>query len=337
MRGSELQKYCSVSDSGGMRSLMAVSLTRKSHLRGLDLMRLSNFFAWTLFSMLCALAVALNWRTLAATFSLALQREEFTHILLIFPLSLALISMEWKSPRKGLNRGWVSGMLLLVVAAGIFIFARLASIALDLQRSLGMFAFVTSCIGVFVLCFGGDVSRNSVFPLCFLYLAVPLPAAALARVTQFLQHGSAIGAYSLFTVAGIPVAQDKLLLTIPGLTVEVARECSSIRSSMMLLVTTMFLGQLLLNSALHKTLLTLIAIPLSVAKNSLRIFTIAMLGTKVDPAFLTGKLHRQGGGLFFAIALLLVLLVLYVFRRRERRLQDISAAPALAGTTLSFS
>src|SRR5579884_2245545 len=175
---------------------MVVSLTRNSNVVGLDLMRLSNFPAWTLFSMLCALALALNWRALTATFSLALQHEEFTHILLIFPLILALISMDWKSPREGLNIGWVSGMLLLVVAAGIFIFARLTLVAPDLQLSLGMFAFVTACVGAFVLCFGTELSRRLMFPLCFLYLAIPMPSFALARVTQFLQHGSAIGAHS---------------------------------------------------------------------------------------------------------------------------------------------
>jgi exosortase/archaeosortase family protein len=111
--------------------------------------------------------------------------------------------------------------------------------------------------------------------------------------------------------------QDGVLLTIPGLTLQVAQECSSIRSSSMLLVTTMVLAQLLLRSPWRKALVIALAVPLSVTKNGLRIFTIAMLGTRVDPAYLTGRLHHQGGIVFFAIILLLTFAVLWILRKGE--------------------
>jgi exosortase len=113
------------------------------------------------------------------------------------------------------------------------------------------------------------------------------------------------------------VTQDGLFLTIPGLTLMVAEECSSIRSSSMLLVTTMVLAQLLLRSPWRKALLIAIAVPLSVAKNGLRIFSIAMLGTRVDPGYLTGSFHHQGGIIFFAIALFIIFALLWGLRRGE--------------------
>jgi exosortase/archaeosortase family protein len=85
----------------------------------------------------------------------------------------------------------------------------------------------------------------------------------------------------------------------------------------MLLVTTMVLAQLLLRSPWRKALVIGLAVPLSVAKNGLRIFTIAMLGTRVDPGYLTGKLHHQGGIVFFGIALIAVFALLWIFRRGE--------------------
>jgi exosortase/archaeosortase family protein len=107
------------------------------------------------------------------------------------------------------------------------------------------------------------------------------------------------------------------MLSIPGLTLEVAKECSSIRSSLMLVVTTMVLAQLLLRSAWRKTLVVAVAVPLSVVKNGLRIFTIAMLGTRVDPGFLTGNLHHHGGVVFFLIALAGIFLLIWALRRAE--------------------
>ena len=51
----------------------------------------------------------------------------------------------------------------------------------------------------------------------------------------------------------------------------------------MLLVTTMVLAQVLLRSAWRKAVVIAVAVPLSVAKNEIIIFTISMLGTRVDP------------------------------------------------------
>ena len=59
------------------------------------------------------------------------------------------------------------------------------------------------------------------------------------------------------------------------------------------------------------------AIPLSVAKNGLRIFTIGDLGTRVDPAFLTGKLHHNGGVIFLGISVVWMILLLWLLRRTE--------------------
>jgi exosortase len=180
-----------------------------------------------------------------------------------------------------------------------------------------MCALVLSWIGAFLLCFGSRASRSVLFPLAFLFGLVPFPLVALNEIVRLLQQWSALAAYWLFTVFAVPVAQNGVLLTIPGLTVEVAQECSSIRSSSMLLVTTMVLAHLLLRSPLRKVLAVGVAIVLSVAKNGLRIFTIAMLGTRVDPGYLTGRFHHEGGIVFFTIALIGVFLVLWVLRRGE--------------------
>jgi exosortase len=148
---------------------------------------------------------------------------------------------------------------------------------------------------------------------------VPIPQVLLDPLVRLLQEGSVVSARLLFAAVGIPVAQDGTQLTIPGLTIEVARECSSIRSSLMLVVTTMVLAQMLLRSAWRKAVVIAVAIPLSVAKNGLRIFVLAMLATRVDRTFLTGRLHHQGGIIYFLIALAVIFLLIWVARSSEER------------------
>ena len=44
-----------------------------------------------------------------------------------------------------------------------------------------------------------------------------------------------------------------------------------------------------------------------VLKNGIRIATLTLLAMYVDPSFLTGRLHREGGVVFFRMSLLLLL------------------------------
>ena len=270
-------------------------------------------------AVLLAVSLLVGWRPLVDTFALALQNSAYTHILLILPISAALILLEWRSLRPMVARNVRVGSALLAMAVLVAGVVRgwSASLPSDVQLSIEMFALVLSWIGAFVLCFGSRVSRSVLFPLCFLFGLVPFPQLVLNEIVRLLQQGSAFAAYVLFAAVGVPVAQNGVLLTIPGLTVEVAQECSSIRSSSMLLVTTMVLAQLLLRSPWRKALVIGVAVPLSVAKNGLRIFTIAMLGTRVDPGYLTGRLHHDGGIVFFMIALIGVFVLLWILRRGE--------------------
>jgi exosortase/archaeosortase family protein len=81
----------------------------------------------------------------------------------------------------------------------------------------------------------------------------------------------------------------------------------------------MVLAQVLLHSAWRKTVVIALAIPLSVAKNGLRIFVLAMLTTPVDRTFLTGRLHHQGGIIYFLIALAAIGLLIWGARRGEEK------------------
>jgi len=271
------------------------------------------------FLFLCAISLFAAWQPLRAAFSLATHDEEYTHLLLILPIVAAMIWTEWRSLRSLLAPGLSAGAILLSISLLVAGFTRWGIELLPDERLSGnMLALVTWWVGSFVLCFGTRVSRSLLFPLGFSFLLVPLPRFLVNEIVTWLQQGSAFMAHCLFSAAGVPVAQDGILLTIPGLTVEVAKECSSIRSSSMLLVTTMILAQLFLNSPWRKGLVIVLAIALSVAKNGLRIFTVAMLGTRVDPSYLTGRLHHEGGVVFFTIGLSGIFFVLWILRRGER-------------------
>ena len=273
------------------------------------------------FAFLLAISVAVGWQPLLRTFALALHADEYTHLLLILPISASLILTERARLKSALEPCTGLGAAILFIAVLTACYSRwMTALHGDIQLSISMLAMVIWWIGSFVFCFGARAARLFLFPLCFLFWMVPIPAPLLTRIISLWQHGSATSASVLFSAFGIPVTQDGIVLSIPGLTLEVAQECSSLRSSLMLIVTSMVLAHLFLRSFWRKTAVVVAAIPLSIAKNGLRIFTIAMLGTRVDPGYLHGDLHRHGGIVFFLAAFVVVLMLLWLLHRGESKL-----------------
>jgi exosortase len=277
------------------------------------------------FALLCTVAVVVGWHALLSAFALALRSDEYTHLLLIVPISAALIFSERGLLKPATEPAVGLGSFLLVVAILIG-FVR-AVVPFDMQLSVSMLALVIWWIGSFVLCFGSRAARLFLFPLCFLFWLVPIPAPLLEKIVALWQHGSAISASLLFSALGIPNTQDGVMVSIPGLNLEVAQECSSLRSSLMLIVTSMVLAHLFLRSFWRKATVVLAAIPLSIAKNGVRIFVISMLGTRVDPGFLHGNLHRHGGIIFFLLALVAVVLLLWLLNRNENQFLENHSHP----------
>lgn len=281
------------------------------------------------FTALWAISLLVWWRPLVNTFSISVDNNEYTYLLLIFPISATFLFLERRSWWDA--SAWSFRLAPVVLGTGVVLamYARYCAISSpgDVQLALEMFSLVLLWIGIFALCFGAVALESVLFSLVFLFGLVPLPEKVLNFVIAVLQEGSAWSAHALFTLFAVPVIQQGNFLTIPGLTIQVAQECSSIRSSSMLFVTTIVLVQVLLRSPWRKALVVGFAVPLSVAKNGLRIFTIAMLGTRVDPGYLTGRLHHQGGILFFAVALAGIFALLAVCRRGEEAALEASRVP----------
>ncbi len=270
-------------------------------------------------AVLCGTGLLIWVGTLRQAFALALNDERYTHLLLILPLAFLLMAVQWK-PNQPSRRGSNWGLALLALSLGVLLISRLmVPKSYDLQLAAAVSAFVIWCLASFIWCFGLSAFRERLFPLLFLFWLVPLPTVIVDTLVGGLQRSSASSAELLFRAVGTPVSLNNLVLLLPGLELEVAPECSSIRSSLILVVLTMFLAQLLLRSPWHKLAAIAFSIPLSFAKNGLRIFVLGWLAVHGDPKILDSPLHRQGGPVFLAIALAAICLLIWIFHRGERR------------------
>ncbi len=276
----------------------------------------------TLFSLLVLLLIslALFWPYVSATFKLAWQSDDYTHILLVLPVSGLLIWLEGKRLLLGPQTARRPARLLvaasvLVAAAGWL--SRFAGLGQNL--TLQMSLLVVLWIALFVCFYGVGVSQKLLFPLLFLLFLIPLPSTWLDHAITFLQSASTEGTWLLFKSAGIPVLKNGFVLSLSSLDIEVAKECSGIRSSEILLLTCLVLGHLFLTSFWRQLVFACSVVPIAIAKNAVRIFTISMLGVHVNPGFLHGNLHRNGGFVFFAMGLGFLMGLLWVLQKTETR------------------
>ena len=210
-----------------------------------------------LFIVLCAASLVFWWHPLVATCELALSADAYTHIFLILPFSAALLYLSWKRIERHTipsNSSSLPGSALLALAFLIACYARWKMAAGPAEPpnngrlTLAMFTLVMWWIASAVTCFGMRTLRSFLLPLAFLFLLVPIPESALKPIIEFLQYQSAFAARIFFRMAGIPATQDGVMVSIPGLDIEVAQECSSIRSSMILIVITLVFAQVFLQS-----------------------------------------------------------------------------------------
>jgi exosortase len=270
----------------------------------------------------CILVVVLaNGSVLRELLSYAFGSEHSSQILLVPFVSGVLVYRKRREILSLARYAVKPGLTIGSIAVGLGIAARVFGKALAPADglALGAAAMVGACLAAFILFYGWSAFRAGLFPLSFLCFLIPLPTVALDGAIQFLQRGSTEATGFLFGLTGTPFYRNEFVFALPGQTIEVAKECSGIRSSMALLLTTLIAGHLFLKTTWRKGLLAVLVLPLVVLKNGIRIVTITLLAIHVDPRFLSGHLHRDGGVVFFLLALLILFPCFALLIRSERR------------------
>jgi len=273
------------------------------------------------FLSLVLLTSAWFWGPLSTVINLSLryaEYEHYSHIVMIPVISLFLVY---------LRRDTIFGEVDFAPRAGVVIMT-MAFIASWLPRMLrlddanswtiAIASMVVMVVGGFIVCYGSRAFRSAAFPLLFLLFMTPLPPVMLHATIGFLQRASAEASAVLFDLLGVPVFRQGFVFALPGLTIEVAEECSGIRSSIALFIVGLVAAHLYLRSTWAKIIVALAAIPVAIIKNSVRIVMLSLLGAHVDPDFVgPGLLHRNSGIPVFAMAFASLGAIIWLLHKSE--------------------
>jgi exosortase C (VPDSG-CTERM-specific) len=278
---------------------------------------------WRFYGFICFLAaiIVVLAPQLFQLFTAAFGNDLSSYIVLIPGVSLYVLYLE----RNNLAReytssvSWAIAPLLGATIALICVNTRSWHRPLSLNDASALYASAFVCLvwaGAFLF-LGTKWFWAAAFPMLFLAFVVPLPDRAVEWIENSLRLASADAAAFFLWVTGMPAVRDGTLFQLPGINLEVAQECSGIKSTWVLFITSVVAGFFFLSKQPSRLLLTAAVIPLGILRNGFRIMVIGQLCVNVDPDMIHSVIHRRGGPLFFVLSLIPLTLIVWLLRRRE--------------------
>ncbi len=245
-----------------------------------------------------------------ALFSLmmyASDKELHSHIILVPVVSVYLLMIkrgEYPGELRA-SSSWggafvAIGLLLL----GIIYYLGAAGVDLSAndRHVLPALAYVSFLCATGFFFLGRGWMKVAAFPAAFLLFLAPMPDEVAHVLETASQKASAEAAAVFMKLAGLPYVRDAentRIFYLPGVNpIEVARECSGIRSSWVLLITSLIAAHMFLAGAWRRIIFVALVIPLGVIRNGFRILVISWLCVEIDPEMIHSVIHRRGGPVF---------------------------------------
>lgn len=251
----------------------------------------------------------------------AAQSDLHSHIILVPFITGYLLYLQ-RGQTSAAYRTSIAGTIVLgaigigMLAGGI---SWRGSLSLNDGLALMALAFISFVAAGGFLFLGSKWMAASAFPLAFLIFLVPLPDAAVDWLEKASMLASADAAALYFRLTGTIVFRQGQVFHLPGIVLQVAQECSGIRSSWVLFITSLLASQVFLKTRWRRLLLVAFVIPLGILRNGFRILVIGLLCVHVGPHMIDSPIHHRGGPVFFAFSLVPLALLLWWLRRQEQR------------------
>ncbi len=215
-------------------------------------------------------------------------------------ISAAVIYLIWKELKKYQSLPHSSS------AIGFFFFVPALIIhMLDTgihSQLLSAVAFFLSLPGLSFIFLGIERTKVILFPLSMLIFTLPIPLTFTEALHLALRHIATDATGWLLNKTGIPNFISGTLIEIPNGNLQVADACSGF-STLYATITIAILTAYLCPSLKRRILVLLIAVPLAIGVNILRVFILTLLVHWFGLDILATSAHEISGLLTFVIAL----------------------------------
>ena len=261
--------------------------------------------AWLSILLGLAAVTAVYWETPVQMVHIWTVSASFNHGFLIFPICAYLIWIKRAALANMVPQPSVWGIGIIIGASLCWLVGSIASVSMVQQ-----FAFVIVIQGLFLAVLGLKIGRVLMFPLGYMFFAVPFGKFMIAP----LQDLTAIFVVKWLRMIDIPVYLDGIFISIPTGNFEVAEACSGVR----FLIATIALGTLFAyityRSRIRQAAFVALSIAVPIIANGFRAFGIVLIAYLSDNELAVGVDHIVYGWVFFAFITIVLLLVGMTFR-----------------------
>jgi exosortase len=255
---------------------------------------------WT-FLLQASILLALLWLLYAhIVANLAQQWFEdpnYSHGFFVPICALLLVWINRKSWMGMALEPSVFGLFFVVAAMSLLVVGTLGA-ELFLPRA----SLVVLLGGLVVYFAGWPMLRAVLGPWLVLFLMIPLPVILFNEFAFPLQVLASRSACSLLDLLQVPVLREGNIIILPSMSLDVVEACSGLRSLMSLITVATLYGLFFERRVWMRCLLALVAIPVAVFANALRIVFSALLAQYVNHQLAEGFFHAFSGLLLFLLS-----------------------------------
>jgi exosortase A len=244
-----------------------------------------------------ALVVIIYRDTLAAMVNMWLTSDTYNHAFLVPPIMLWLI---WRLRREVVALVPRVDWRMLVPSALIgfpWLLGELAAVNVVTQ-----FSFVAMLVIAVPFLLGLKVARMLLFPLSFLFFAVPFGDFVIPSFMEWTATFTVMG----LRASGIPVYQEGLHFVIPSGRWSVVEACSGVRYLIASVVVGALYAYINYRSFKRRFFFVGISILVPLIANWIRAYLIVMLGHFSNNQLAVGADHLIYGWVFFGVVILIM-------------------------------
>ena len=224
-----------------------------------------------------------------------ISEESLSYGILIAPMALFLAWTDRETTFSTPVMPTRRGLWLIGAASFLFLVGKLSAFDYFTRMSLVV------CIAGLVWTFWGRVRLGTLGrPLVLLIAMVPPPALIMDRASLPLRLLASDYATSIARTLGVTVNQDGNIIHLAEISLGVGDACSGLNSLLAMLVTALLLSFMNCEGAWLRSLLVLLAVPLAVVFNILRIAGTAVIADYHAEAAM-GFYHAFSGWLVFVL------------------------------------
>ncbi len=226
------------------------------------------------------------------------EDPNYSHGFFVPVFCLWLLWMNRKSWMGKPLKPSAAGLLVVVAAMGLLVVGTLGA-----ELFLPRFSLCLLLGGLVLYFAGWQMLRAVVAPWLALFLMIPLPVIIFNQIAFPLQILASRLACWQLELLHVPVLREGNIIVLPSMSLDIVEACSGLRSLMSLLTIAVFYGLFFERRVWMRCLLVLLAIPVAVVTNALRITISAVLAEYVSHQLAEGFFHAFSGFLLFLLSL----------------------------------